>query len=69
MKPTLRFLLSNLLSLNSSRIFFAKAQFCNGHIIQNDIEILSTFCQLSSYQKGDLHIDKINVISRVYQQL
>jgi hypothetical protein len=42
---TLSFLRSNLFGFNGMSELFAKAEACNGHIIQSNVEILGPLCQ------------------------
>lgn len=39
-------LLTDLLGFYSSCILPAEAELCNGHVIQNDVEVFSSFDQL-----------------------
>jgi hypothetical protein len=45
---------SHLLCLHSSCVLLAKTQFCDGNIIQNNVEVTSSLYQLTPHQQGNL---------------
>jgi len=45
---------SHLLGLNSSRVLLAETQFCDGNIIQDDVEVSSSLNQLTPHQQRNL---------------
>lgn len=46
--------LTNLLGLHSSRVLAAEAQLSDGHIIEDDVEVLGPLEQLPAHQQGNL---------------
>lgn len=46
--------LTDLLGFYSSCILPAEAELCNGHVIQNDVEVFSSFDQLPSDEQRHL---------------
>ncbi len=46
--------ISDLLGLDSCRVFPAEAELGNGHVVQDDVEVASAVGQLLPNQHGDL---------------
>lgn len=46
-----RALHTNLFGLHSCCVLSAEAQLCEGYVIENDVEVFSTFDQLSTDQQ------------------
>lgn len=49
---------TNLFGLYSCCVLSAEAQFCDGYIIQDDVEVFSTFKQLPTDQQRNLSTER-----------
>lgn len=56
-------LLTDLFGLHSGGVLSTEAELCDGHVVQDDVEVFGPLKQLSADQQGDLEDNKVPSIN------